>query len=368
MGRLGAGIGSCVSSCRCRCAFRLVDDGAYTSLLPLVQRLIVRLLAAAAFAARPARRTRRPPAAAPAGTMRRASASPLLRALSRAPFPSARGTSAHFRASSSPLPPQAVRLVLRPFPAAAASPPAGSARPQSARTRLSICALALSMTLLRPAPAAGRWRRRWTCPACRSAAGRWGAASPRRTRSWRSPRPPCVRAIGLQLGIVGGGRAPARPCRRSILNDGDGQRRALHRVGARAQLVEQHQASGRPPASVSSTRCWSCAPRRWTGSARCSARRRCPPAPGANTLHGAAVRRRRYAGRTAPSGVSSPSVFSVTVLPPVLGPVMTSVSNVAAQRHRHRHRLGRIQQGVPRPPQVDAALRCAPAAARRSWL
>ena len=36
-------------------------------------------------------------------------------------------------------------------------------------------------------PAAWRWQRRWTCRECRSAAGRWAAASPRRTHRRRSP-------------------------------------------------------------------------------------------------------------------------------------------------------------------------------------
>ena len=46
---------------------------------------------------------------------------------------------------------------------------------------------------------------------------------------------------GLQLRVVGGGRRQ-RPLASHVLYDGDGQRRALHRVCTRTQLVEQDEA------------------------------------------------------------------------------------------------------------------------------
>ena len=45
---------------------------------------------------------------------------------------------------------------------------------------------------------------------------------------------------GFQLCVVGGGGSSGPQCP-DVLNDGDGQRRALHRVGTGSQLVEQDQ-------------------------------------------------------------------------------------------------------------------------------
>ena len=39
-------------------------------------------------------------------------------------------------------------------------------------------------------------------------------------------------------------RSDLRPLRACLLNDGDGKRRALDRVGARAQLIEENEAVG----------------------------------------------------------------------------------------------------------------------------
>ncbi len=53
--------------------------------------------------------------------------------------------------------------------------------------------------------------------------------------------PGCGQGEDLQLAVVGGGHgADALPV--EMLQDGDGQRRALRGIGARAQLVEEHQA------------------------------------------------------------------------------------------------------------------------------
>ena len=55
--------------------------------------------------------------------------------------------------------------------------------------------------------------------------------------------------------------------------------------------------------------------------------------------------------------VSRPMVFSVTVLPPVLGPVMTRVSKSAAQlQSRSAPRFPWVQQRMPRVAQLQPAL------------
>ena len=53
---------------------------------------------------------------------------------------------------------------------------------------------------------------------------------------------PGLQSIGFQLGIVGGGRHQY-PLLPQMLDDGHGQGRAFHRVGAGAQLIHQHHAA-----------------------------------------------------------------------------------------------------------------------------
>ena len=51
----------------------------------------------------------------------------------------------------------------------------------------------------------------------------------------------CLQGVGLQLRVMGGtGKLGALQAQ--LFNDGGGQRRSLYRIGARAQLVQQHKA------------------------------------------------------------------------------------------------------------------------------
>ena len=156
---------------------------------------------------------------------------------------------------------------------------------------------------------------------------------------------------GLQLRVMGGGRRQ-RALAPHILDDGDGQRRALHRVGARPQLVEQDQAL-----LIRQLQYLHCVGhvRREGGQALLDALlvahvRQHP----VEHLHGALV-----AGGDVQAALGhqaqQPQGFQRHGLAAGIGAGDDQRVIRAAQRHRHRHRLGRIQQGMPCPLQVDAA-------------
>ena len=150
---------------------------------------------------------------------------------------------------------------------------------------------------------------------------------------------------------MGGGRRQ-RALAPHILDDGDGQRRALHRVGARPQLVEQDQAL-----LIRQLQYLHCVGhmRREGGQALLDALlvahvRQHP----VEHLHGALV-----AGGDVQAALGhqaqQPQRFQRDGLAAGVGAGDDQRVIRAAQRHRHRHRPGRVQQGMPRPLQVDAA-------------
>ena len=104
---------------------------------------------------------------------------------------------------------------------------------------------------------------------------------------------------GFQLRIVGGGRRQRPPFPRtswmmamaSAAPSTGSVPRPARRTGS---------GSGHPPAS-GSPQCWPCGPRRWTGSARCSAHRPRPPECGQTPARRCRPRR-GCGGRTGPSG------------------------------------------------------------------
>ena len=266
--------------------------------------------------------------------MRLASASPRLRALSLARSICSRNSRARL-ASVLPLAQQAVRLLL------AASPGAWRFSLQLGQDVLEPDALAAHLLLgggddlLRQPQPPGDGKGVGLAGNADQQPVGGRAASPRRTRRRRSP--------------------PLRwSWRRSSAPHSGWWRPPWPPAAARAVMTAMARAapstgSVPAPSSSKSTRlCRSASfkishdvghvrQRRWRGSARCSARRRCPPAP----AHRRTRRCRSAAGMWRPHwviSVSRPRVLRVTVLPPVLGPVMTKVSKASAQLDVDGHR------------------------------
>ena len=121
----------------------------------------------------------------------------------------------------------------------------------------------------------------------RSAAGRWARRVSTSNSQEAFSTPGGGHGVDLQLGVVGGGRhqGPQAP---GVLDDGLGQGRPLHRVGAAPPARQRAPGCCRRP-PPGSPRCCSCGRRRWTGTGQWTARPRCPPAPAGRTPDAAAV-------------------------------------------------------------------------------
>ena len=149
-----------------------------------------------------------------------------------------------------------------------------------------------------------------------------------------------------------GGGGGQRALGAHVLDDGDGECRALHRVGARPQLVEQDQA---PVVRLLQYLHGVRHVRRERGQALLNALlvahvRQYPR----EHLHRALIPRRDM--QTAlRHKTQQPQRFQRHGLAAGVGARDHQRVIRPAQRHRHRHRLRRVEERVPRPLQVDAA-------------
>ena len=157
---------------------------------------------------------------------------------------------------------------------------------------------------------------------------------------------------GLQLRVVGGGGGE-RPLAPHVLDDGDGQRRALHRVSARAQLVKEDQT---PVVRLLQYLHRIGHVGREGGQALLDALLIAHIRQNAvEHLHGALV----SGGDVQPAlghQTQKPDGFQRHRLAAGVGPGDDQRVEGRPQRHGDGHSLGRVQQRMPRPAQVDAAL------------
>ena len=179
-------------------------------------------------------------------------------------------------------------------------------------------------------------------------------AEPRRRHAGRRRR------VGLQRLVVRG-RNHDRAARAEVIDDGDAERAAFERIGAGAELVEQHERRQRERAIHA----------RDVGDVP---RERAEVRRDRLLVADVGEDRRNTGSRASAAGTNrpacaisadSPAVFSATVLPPVFGPVISSTRRRRNHQDVDGHRILRRRASRARVP--IASRRDRPPGISRGW-
>ncbi len=134
-----------------------------------------------------------------------------------------------------------------------------------------------------------------------------------------------VGGVNLERGVVGGDERPCARCE-EVAGDGDGERRAFFGIGGGAKLVEQDERSCRPARRERRSRFVMCAEKvESAASMDCAS-----PMSARNAVKTGKLAAVAGTGKPACAIMASRAVvLRVTVLPPVLGPLMMSWRSAA---------------------------------------
>ncbi len=129
-----------------------------------------------------------------------------------------------------------------------------------------------------------------------------------------------VGGVDLERGVMGGDERP-RACFEEIAGDGDGERGAFFRIGGRAEFIEQDEGAARRQVARGGSRLTMCAENVESSASMDWA----SPMSARNAVKIGKLAAAAGTGRPACAIMASSAVvLRVTVLPPVLGPLMMS--------------------------------------------